>query len=126
MKLEPNQSLTLEILAQTPWNETELDVLPGETYLFAAEGSWMDWGLKKTADGYANWYMNLYNRLKRVEEAKWFELIGSPDKINFYRIGSKSTTTFREAGTLCFFANDARCFYWNNSGKIFLKITRVS
>ena len=126
MKLEPNQSLTLDVLARLPWNKTVLEILPGETYQFEAEGRWTDSTFKTDADGYTNWYMNLYNYFKRVKNAKWFELIGSIDKVNFYRIGKKSTFTFREAGTLCLFANDVSGFYWNNSGKLLLTITRVS
>ncbi len=126
MNLEPNQSLKHEILARKPWNETELDVLPGETYLFTAEGEWTDWLFKTDANGYANYYMNLYNRLKRVGDAKWFELIGSLDKVNFYRIGKKNNITFQEAGKLSLFANDAPGFYWNNSGKIIVTIIRIA
>jgi hypothetical protein len=39
--IEPGQSVTVDVVAREPWNETGLYLEPGE-YLFTAEGQWRD------------------------------------------------------------------------------------
>jgi hypothetical protein len=125
MRLEINEPHTQLICSRTYWNNTELVLEPGEEYEFSAEGRWTDMLVHADPDGYNNWYMSLYNKFKRVPEP-WFALIGSLNQSGYFLIGTKNTYTvpFDKAGTLYCFANDMKGFYWNNSGKIILTITR--
>lgn len=124
MKIPENESITIVIKARKTWNETDIEVAPGEEYDFEASGQWKDLLEKTDADGYTNAYMELWNALKRSKGNLWFALIGSVDKNGDFLIGKQKTVAIQEKGLLYFFANDARFFYWNNSGKLQLTITR--
>lgn len=124
MKIPVNASVTVEVKARKPWNETNIEVAPGEEYDFAASGLWKDLLEKSDADGYSNAYMELWDVFKRSMASPWFALMGSIDKKSDFLIGKQKTVAIQEKGCLCFFANDARLFYWNNSGQLQLTITR--
>ena len=125
MRLAVDEFKTVLIYSGKFWNDTSIEIRMGEEYIFEAEGKWKDWMLEQDADGYKNWYMNIYNNLKRSKKNKWFSLMGSLDKRDLFLIGKSKQILFKKGGLLYCFANDVCGFYWNNSGYVTLKITRV-
>lgn len=125
MKLEINQSKTFTIYSGEYWNETDVFIESGEEYKFVSEGTWKDLLKATDADGYSNSYMKLYDRWKRSKSDKWFALIGSVNKSTDFLIGKTNQIVFQESGNLCCYANDVKGFYWNNSGHILMKVTRI-
>lgn len=125
MRLSVNQSELALIYSGKSWNETGVEIMAGEEYLFEADGTWKDLVISTDADGYSNLYMRLFNKLKRSRENKWFALIGSLNKSGGFLIGKNNKILFNHGGDLYCYANDIYGFYWNNSGHITLKITRL-
>lgn len=125
MKLDINQSQTFTICSREFWNETGIEIQAGEVYKFVAEGLWKDLLMKRDADGYTSLYMNLYNRWKRSRENNWFALMGSINQTADFLIGKNNQIVFNKDGKLFCYANDIKGFYWNNSGQLSLKITRI-
>ena len=124
MRLEINEYKKVIVYSKKIWNETEIQVKNGDEYQFEAEGEWKDLWKKTDAEGYSNFYMSLYNKLKRSQNNKWFALMGCVNKSKCFFIGKRNQITTEENGMLFCFANDVCGFYWNNSGYITLKITR--
>ncbi|MGZ3874397.1 MAG: hypothetical protein ACXVJD_15860, partial [Mucilaginibacter sp.] len=63
----------------------------------------------------------------RVKRSKCFCLCGvfNQDDSTAFPIGSNNTIVIEKTGLISFFANDAKGFYKNNSGRIDLTITRL-
>lgn len=125
MKIDIFQSTTINVYANKFWNESDFEVKQGEEYRFSATGFWTDLFKKTDASGYSNWYMNLYNSLKRSKDHNCFALIGCLNKSNDFLIGTNNQLLFQKGGKLSFYANDVKWFYWNNFGRIVLQITRI-
>ena len=125
MKLSINGPKTVVILAKKFLNETDIDISKDEEYLFEAVGFWKDLLTKCDADGYTNWYMNMYNNKKRSVDHNWFALMGNINNSNDFLIGKQNKIVFNNEGKLSCYANDVKGFYWNNSGQITLTITRI-
>ncbi|MES2429389.1 MAG: hypothetical protein V4556_00550 [Bacteroidota bacterium] len=126
MKLAINESSVILIYAKLFWNFTNIEINKGEVYKFEAEGIWRDLYKKTDPEGYTNFYMNLFNSLKRSQGHKWFALMGNLDKSYDFLIGKSQQISFSEKGNLYCYANDAKGFYWNNSGKVAVKIRRIN
>jgi hypothetical protein len=127
MKLKINESATILIYSKKIWNETNITIEVGEEYKFEAFGTWRDMVLLSCdADGYNCLYMMLYKRWKRSKENNWFALIGSINQKDDFLIGKKWQKVFQQNGKLWCYANDLKCMYWNNSGHLSLKITRLN
>lgn len=125
--LEIGDSIILKIYSKPLWNETDLEVRAGETYIFLAKGEWTDWYIVSEADGYEMWHMNLFRSYKRSPENKWFALMGSIGKTDtIFLIGRMMKKTFMKTGKLYLFANDVRGFYFNNKGSIIVTIRRIA
>lgn len=142
IRLKPNEHCFALIQARLTDTVTPVEVAPCERYRIAVPPNqyWFDAGLAPTPpiglDG--NWIMNTHRRWKRVPTARWFALIGTvvepgsskpvqaaqdlsdPD-------GAELTVT--QPGQLNFYPNDAIApwanFYGNNSGEIWIKISRI-
>ncbi len=125
MKLEINESKSFTIYSREFWNETDVEIQSGEEYKFVAEGNWKDLSKETDANGYSNWYMSLFDSLKRSRNNQWFALIGSVNKSGGFLIGKNSQIPFQQNGKLWCYANDVRGFYWNNSGTVLLTVTRI-
>lgn len=125
MRLDIGKSVTVRIMAKTYWNDTDLEIHTGEDYAFDAKGTWTDLVVKTDADGYSSWYMRLFNKHKRAQGYKWFALTGSLNKQKSFLIGKKTSINFNQSGMLFCYANDAKKFYFNNSGCLELTITRL-
>ncbi len=118
------ESTTFAVYANDYWTNS-IEVQQGEIYTFSAEGTWTDLVFTTDADGYTNWYISLFDGLKRMQGEDWFKLIGAIDKNNLFPIGKSNTLTMSQSGQLNLFANDANGFYLNNFGHIHLTVTRI-
>ncbi|SEK17985.1 hypothetical protein [Parapedobacter koreensis] len=125
MILSVNQAMIIEVEAKKLWNATDLEVSANQTYRFVAKGRWRDFIVKTGANGYTASYMRLFDGYKRFQNANWFSLIGSIDKSRDFEIGKTNTVEMKASGFLYLYANDAPRFYFNNSGKISVVITRI-
>jgi hypothetical protein len=129
-KLAKGESDTAVVKAREYWNRTGIEVGYLEAYAFEATGSWNDWGRSTDADG-GDWgfLQDLLNSGRRCQQAQWFQLIGSVGASDerAFALGAHARWTNRspETGELLLFANDAPGFYWNNSGEIRVRITRI-
>ncbi|MGZ3752862.1 MAG: hypothetical protein ACXVB0_20845 [Mucilaginibacter sp.] len=115
------------ISAQELYSKDMLRVKKGEKYQFRCEGDqkWKDWFISTTADGYFNLFAWIFGM--RVKRSKCFCLCGvfNQDDSTAFSIGSNNTIVIEKTGLISFFANDAKGFYKNNSGRIDLTITRL-
>lgn len=111
------------ITARSYWNETGVCLIKGHSYRFEALGNWTDSGITCTAAGFHRWWLQPVGKLKRVPEAAWFELIGSIERTEPFRIGESLVDFIAPAsGYLFCFANDVSGFYWNNKGSVVLVV----
>lgn len=118
---------TLQIPSKITWVSTNIVVSAGDYLRFTAAGQWVDAKIETGPEGYDNIWMSPFTWMRRVPEARWFELVGCLDKrLNTaFRIGAGTTRIFPEGGRLFCFANDARGFYGNNHGEVTLTIERL-
>lgn len=119
-------------------------VLPGEVYQVTVPSGqfWFDLNRRSAPPrgDAGNWIMHLLASQKRLPGANWFSLIattvstdhGAPIELPGRQdIGKSGVYTVRYAGSLAFYPNDAvgpatdpMYYYRNNSGQIWLTITR--
>jgi hypothetical protein len=73
-----------------------------------------------------HWTAELFN-LKRVDDARWFALIGTVDKQHPWVIRDGETVTAPASGTLFCYFNDVQRekFYGNNKGFVVLDVEEV-
>ena len=87
---------------------------------------WVDFFRPCNADGFDNVF--LADRRKRVPGVKCFVLCGTieENEEDHFALGtSPEDWQAPKEGKLYFFPNDDIRFYWNNSGKILLKVERI-
>ena len=127
MHLQPSQYKEIEIMARHKWNPTNIEILAGEEYRFDVTGTRRDIIIKTSADGFSNFFMDLYASRKRSKENKWFALMGSleQNENKLFLIGKENTIEFDESGTFYCLAKDDKHFYWNNFGSVKMKIKRI-
>ncbi len=124
--LEIGDSIYVKVFSKPLWNDINLEVRNGETYIFSATGEWTDWYIFSDANGYDMTHMNAFRKLRRSPENKWFSLIGNiKDDNTFFLIGKNAIININNTGRLLLFANDVKGFYFNNKGHLQLKIKRV-
>jgi uncharacterized protein (DUF2235 family) len=129
LHLEPGRRAIVGVHAREKWNDTALQLLKGETYLFEASGSWSDASIRSGPAGYSSpsvWF-RLVQPLRRVPSANWFALIGciGPRPDTAFVIGEHRELVAPADGILHCYANDLAFLYRNNSGWIKLAVTRV-
>lgn len=127
MKLAINQEETFKIRAFKQWNDTNLEIKAGETYVFTSTGKWFDFFICCDANGYKRWYLKYAEKKRRAPGELWFALMGSINhgKKQYYQLYSRKPITFEESGQLTCFANDLKCMYFNNWGKVKLVVKRI-
>ncbi len=128
--LKKGESAYTTVLARKPWNHSGIELQKGNQYKLEVSGDqhWKDWHVEAGPDGFEKWYMKMFEPLRRVSHANWFALIGAlgRSKENCFVIGRSISLAPILAGELVCFANDVRGFYFNNSGSIELKVTRLT
>src|SRR5215831_2225540 len=96
------------IKAHSDWNRTGILLTPGERFLLAANGRWVDFFLcHGPAGDPGRGYMRLFEHCKRIPNANWFALIGALDcDLNTaFVIGQGMVLTVPTGGELTCFAN---------------------
>lgn len=120
----------IPVSACNPWNDSGIDLAVGATYSFTATGQWKDASIEWGPDGYESTpLLKLFERLRRVPDARYFKLIGTIGRsLDSVIVIGSSLPDFAPTrpGRLYCFANDVRIMYWNNSGDVQLKITRTA
>jgi hypothetical protein len=133
-RLEQSDSAVVLVRANLRWNHTSLYVKKGEEYQFLPLPGqcWVDLIFPATPKGYSfaltEWYMSLAKNLKHLPGEKWMALggaIGEADKTAFL-VGDSVRHTMETEGEVTCFANDAKGFFWNNFGHMWVSICRVS
>jgi hypothetical protein len=133
-RMEKGECALVLVAANVRWSHTGLFVKTGEEYqFFVLPGQWwLDAYIPSTADGYRcsliEWCMSLGKNWKHLPEAKWMALggaIGENDSTAFL-IGESRAHTIDHDGELICFANDARGFFWNDVGHMWVSILRVN
>jgi hypothetical protein len=127
-KLPINESATRTIEAKPHNNRTGIWLESGALYRFEATGTWYDAGRATGPEGYpdGNFFQSLACWLRRSPRSNWFALLGRTNlEEKPFVIRSNQTYRAIHGGELVCFANDVPGFYWNNSGAVTLKVTRV-
>ncbi len=122
--LAVGQSVTFNAWANRWWNNSGIHVSAGEVYQVTAIGQWTDLFTTTDANGYDDWFLDLFGFLRRVPNHSWFKLIGSVKQVN-YPVGVFGTISPVQSGRLDFYANDVLIMYWNNTGKVTVTVTRI-
>jgi len=129
MRLIPGQSETVKLLQPKLKFDGEpvIEVLENEIYSFKASPgkTWTDSGRSSAAIGFFN--PLLLNILKRVKNAKCFELCGTinQNEKHHFRIGEERLNyPIPVSGNLYFFPNDNLYFYFNNAGYMNVLVSR--
>lgn len=119
--------MDITVRARDPMTRTELVLVRGATYRFESSGHWWDWFVRTTAVGYEGRLVPL--KAKRVVPgSKWFSLIGCIDgevstAFDIGRLIETGTTyTAVAEGRLYLFANDVPGMFWNNWGRITVRV----
>lgn len=127
--LAVSESAQTCIQAKLLWNDTEIELVAGQTYRFTASGEWIDWTISCNANGYPspNWLLRASETFRRAPQADWFALMGAIDRDpqTQFKIGTDHTLAVPKTGRLSCFANDVALMYWNNRGAVQLTVTRI-
>jgi hypothetical protein len=117
------------VLAKPHWNATGIQLGAGERYSMSAAGRWIDWFTPHGPEGDPSdsFYMRAFERLRRMKDENWFELIGAlnSDITTAFPIGKGCLYEAQASGELTCFANDVEEFYFNNYGQVTLTVTRT-
>ena len=126
-RLSVGQQHQLPVPAREFWTDTRIDMAPGEHYDLTATGTWWDFFIPASPNGFFFLPEILLNRFLRYPSSNFFALIGGldrrPDQLFF--IGKYCKYKPEVAGRLFCFANDVLGFYGNNWGEVDLTIKRV-
>ena len=118
------------VYANQRWNDSGIDVFPGQIYNLATPAG-ESWAGSKicSADGYqSDLLMRPWEVFRRAPEAKWLQLVGTIGRsIKARIVVGSSLTDFLPpfTGRLYFFANDLPWMYWNNKGVLAVRVTRI-
>ncbi|WP_300464853.1 hypothetical protein [Desulfobacula sp.] len=136
IELELREIKNVTICACRPWNPGAVKVKEGESYTFEIEAvhNWVDGDVE--SDPETGWHGSFYRTiwflsgfLKRSSKTGWYVLtgtIGMMDGKTFAVITpGNEPVNMPDNGELYFYANDMKGRYFNNKGKISLKITRI-
>ncbi len=129
--MEIGETAYISVQADKLWNNSGVHVSPGQIYNFVVPENekWIDWCIPCGADGYPSTpLIRPWEGLRRVPNANWLQLIGTVGRSTRppILIGSKLMDFSPPfPGRLYFFANDLAWMYWNNKGKIAVRVTRT-
>jgi hypothetical protein len=128
--LNVGESTTVDVNAKPKWNDAAITLRKGERYSFAASGIWNDASIQCGPEGYENSspLFRIVERFRRAPKARWFELIGSIGRSgsDVFAIGRGGGLNVTDNGRLYFFANDLPLMYYNNSGYVQVRVTRIA
>ncbi len=131
-ELYPGQSQIVVVDTRNKWNSSKIYLKSDLAYDFEViqiNEEWKDGTLDANPEtGIISppFYLNLFNFLKRFTKANWYVLVGSvgKNKKTFFKIGEHLRYYIPPTNDEFYcFANDAEGFYFNNQGKLTLKIS---
>jgi hypothetical protein len=134
VKLSVGDSAVVQVWARPHVNHTRIAVMEGTGYHFLVPGgqTWTDWFIRCGANGYPHSALSFiqerFQSTKPLPDKNWFALVGavdSPQRKPFLIGTGTLVCPMPATGELILFANDARCFYWNNFGRIQVIVTRI-
>ncbi len=119
--------------ARARWFATPALVQAGDTLRLSASGTWVDFVIPCSAEGWdAGWLYKMGVVPRIPDEGRYYRLMGrigdenappdSDDALVTFAIGTQNTVEAKRAGRLYVFANDRDGFYWNNWGCLSLHI----
>lgn len=132
--LPPGQAHTIIVEARNKWNSSGIYLKQNFNYSFEVmqiDEEWKDDPLDASPETgliSPHFYLHFFDVFKRFPKANWYVIVGSvgKEKSNFFKIGQKVEhyifSTIKEDEFHCF-ANDVNGFYFNNRGKLTLKIS---
>ncbi|MEN3368526.1 MAG: hypothetical protein V7609_669 [Verrucomicrobiota bacterium] len=129
-RLAPGAATFVVVLARSQWTSTGVYARPGETYRFQGlpPDRWYDLIIVTNSCGYPSQssIQRRAEKCRRVASAPWFALCASvePTGTPFVLCG-KSEVPIPARGEIGLFANDAPAAYWNNFGRLKVRITRL-
>ncbi|HEY6322007.1 MAG TPA: hypothetical protein VJA16_10665 [Thermoanaerobaculia bacterium] len=116
-------------MANLRWNRTGIWLEKDGRYSIEAQGTWWDADYRHGPGGgeSPSLLLQAMERFRRMPKAPWFELICALDSRQgtAFRVGCKKEYEAKENGQLTCYANDVWLFYFNNTGKIEIKVTRT-
>jgi hypothetical protein len=134
--LKPGESQHADIDSFNYWNATGIVLEKDGIYDLVVDPAGQTWTDGATgrfpqvcdADGFSQWFLNLFSCMKRSPADRWFTLMGAiaKDSKTQFRIGTaRNNFSPGVTGELSCFANDADKFYKNNQGVIRLRVHRL-
>lgn len=135
-------TFTIRVRSHQRWHATPVHVHKGDTLEFTATGTWWDFYIPCSADGYRSSFFYALGISPRIRDhGRYFRLMGriasgthapttdtqiDPNDPNAtFVIGTRAKYVARRAGTLYVFANDLNWMYWNNWGFVTLKVVLI-
>lgn len=130
--IEIGETAYVSVFASKFWNPSGINVCWGQKYTFLVpQGEQWSHG-RQLCDANGHRSIGLTHpleRLRRIPQANWLELIATIGKStkSAIMIGrGVSDILIRFSGQLYFFANDLPGMYWSNTGALALRVTRTS
>jgi hypothetical protein len=142
---DPSRTDAVQIPSHAYWVDTQVNVTQGETIVLVAQGYWWDFVIRSSADGYpAGLFYAIHEFPREKDDGRYFRLMGrvfgstappskdttdtaldptAPD--GTFVIGTHVVYTAKRNGRLYVFANDRKCFYWNNWGHLNLIVKHL-
>jgi hypothetical protein len=129
LDLKPGQTRTVVVPAKANWAGTGIVVKRGEVYRFESlpPDRWYDFYYPTSARGYSSLpFQSHWESKRRVPLAPWFALCGSVERAGkAFQIHINRDEPLPGNGEVGLFANDVPSAYWNNSGSLHVRITRI-
>ncbi|QLL15759.1 hypothetical protein [Pseudomonas chlororaphis] len=130
----PSQTLPIVVLADQSCVASEFEIEAGHRYRFLVEGLWADAKDPPTGpEGVAHpgGIREGFGWARRLPEAAWMALLvrtEGPTGKSPWRLlgGGDQVWSDLPSGRLQFCANDVLGFYWNNSGKMDVRVIDVT
>lgn len=121
--------------ARPQWVATPVEVKAGDLLTFTASGTWVDFYIPCSADGFAAPLFYLLKKPPRIDDKdRYFRLMGrivapddppaADDPSATFPIGRRGAHIAERPGLLYVFANDRAGHYWNNWGQVHLRVQR--
>jgi hypothetical protein len=129
-RLAPGAATFVVVLARSQWTSTGVYARPGETYRFQSlpPDRWYDLIIVTNSCGYRSLTLiqQSAEKCRRIPSAPWFTLCASVEPTGApFVVCKKKAVTIPARGEIGLFANDVPGAYWNNFGRLKVRITRL-
>lgn len=142
-RIEVLQACRFRVDAEEVCNHLNITMLTGDIYQIEVPSGqqWKDWNrpVSTPLTGEAgNWLMNLFVSFRRLPFEPWMilglarsscsETLGDGESCAVTNVRVDPISTFRKIRDplrVCFFANDVPLLNWNNSGAVWIAVSRM-